>query len=477
MPTSPVKKTDPVAITASNIAAKALATVQNQVRKEVECKYQGAPNLFLFQAFQLASLSVTPEGGISNVALAEKPVECTMCNRRFKNIPALNGHMRLHGGYYKKDAEGKRILNPKLDPALTAAGNGMVKTLVKEGSRKRKIGAPLEGASPDKLSPETVHLLQTTSQHNATATTSQPSLPFRCLPPPDTSQLLANLERKNQSVLAMHHGQSSKSSEPSRQVVTTLITPVSTTVTPTAGKVVHLPTIPFGTTASHLPLLRGSNVHSEISLVKQVQVMKVDKGVDKTPRVGAQFQADIPDDETSRISSSQDTSEMVWDPKIANRVNPQAMQAYLKLANSCLVPGGSRNEEQALEVLNQHGGNVQPALVALMAQPAARPWSDAEVNSFYEGLVKHHKDFGKIAADVGSRTVKECVAYYYWWKNLCKEESQSFKSIFAAQNNQNNDVQADLPVSSSLTVAPIPQASDNVNLAPSENSLMSMSRA
>ncbi|XP_013389123.1 ELM2 and SANT domain-containing protein 1 [Lingula anatina] len=25
-----------------------------------------------------------------------------MCHRRFKNIPALNGHMRLHGGYFKK---------------------------------------------------------------------------------------------------------------------------------------------------------------------------------------------------------------------------------------------------------------------------------------------------------------------------------------------------------------------------------------
>lgn len=31
-----------------------------------------------------------------------KPVECNLCSRTFKNIPALNGHMRLHGGYFKK---------------------------------------------------------------------------------------------------------------------------------------------------------------------------------------------------------------------------------------------------------------------------------------------------------------------------------------------------------------------------------------
>jgi uncharacterized Zn-finger protein len=43
-------------------------------------------------------------------ALPDKPVECTICSRKFKNIPALNGHMRLHGGYYKKDAEGRRLV-------------------------------------------------------------------------------------------------------------------------------------------------------------------------------------------------------------------------------------------------------------------------------------------------------------------------------------------------------------------------------
>ncbi|CAH1792207.1 unnamed protein product [Owenia fusiformis] len=35
--------------------------------------------------------------------LSPKPVECSICHRRFKNVPALNGHMRLHGGYFKKD--------------------------------------------------------------------------------------------------------------------------------------------------------------------------------------------------------------------------------------------------------------------------------------------------------------------------------------------------------------------------------------
>ena len=30
-----------------------------------------------------------------------KPETCRICGKGFKNIPALNGHMRLHGGFIK----------------------------------------------------------------------------------------------------------------------------------------------------------------------------------------------------------------------------------------------------------------------------------------------------------------------------------------------------------------------------------------
>lgn len=48
----------------------------------------------------------TAVSGANNKSLTEpKPVECNLCHRKFKNIPALNGHMRLHGGYYRKVPE------------------------------------------------------------------------------------------------------------------------------------------------------------------------------------------------------------------------------------------------------------------------------------------------------------------------------------------------------------------------------------
>lgn len=67
-----------------------------------------------------------------NIVKIDKPVECNLCHRKFKNIPALNGHMRLHGGYFKKDPETKR--SEKKDsngPPLQTASIG-VRALIEE---------------------------------------------------------------------------------------------------------------------------------------------------------------------------------------------------------------------------------------------------------------------------------------------------------------------------------------------------------
>jgi len=42
-----------------------------------------------------------------------KRVKCSVCDRRFRNLPALNGHMRLHGGYMKKVVHHCCLLVPR----------------------------------------------------------------------------------------------------------------------------------------------------------------------------------------------------------------------------------------------------------------------------------------------------------------------------------------------------------------------------
>lgn len=69
----------------------------------------------------------------SSVANTEqKPVECNLCHRKFKNIPALNGHMRLHGGYFKKESDSKKCDKKETPgPPLQTASIG-VRALIEE---------------------------------------------------------------------------------------------------------------------------------------------------------------------------------------------------------------------------------------------------------------------------------------------------------------------------------------------------------
>ena len=71
---------------------------------------------------------------------SEDRVECTLCDRSFKNVAALNGHMRLHGGYLKKS-----------DDASFAAAT--------KGARTQRLRCailkPADGSTPATVAPTT----------------------------------------------------------------------------------------------------------------------------------------------------------------------------------------------------------------------------------------------------------------------------------------------------------------------------------
>lgn len=78
----------------------------------------------------------------------QKPVECNLCHRKFKNVPALNGHMRLHGGYFKKDAETKKCdkkesPNPPLQTASVGIRALIEEKIINKRSKDLKVTLPL----------------------------------------------------------------------------------------------------------------------------------------------------------------------------------------------------------------------------------------------------------------------------------------------------------------------------------------------
>ncbi|OCU02500.1 hypothetical protein XELAEV_18008264mg [Xenopus laevis] len=81
-----------------------------------------------------------------------------------------------------------------------------------------------------------------------------------------------------------------------------------------------------------------------------------------------------------------------------------------------------RDNEQALQELFKCQYNVTYALERYCnswkaSQDEIKPWTEEECSNFEHGLMVHGKDFHLIQKnEVKSRTVAECVAFYYMWK-------------------------------------------------------------
>lgn len=54
-------------------------------------------------------------------------------------------------------------------------------------------------------------------------------------------------------------------------------------------------------------------------------------------------------------------------------------------------------------------------------------WSSSEIDAFHQALLAHDKDFHRIAREVRTKTVKQCVQFFYMWKKICVEDYRRFK--------------------------------------------------
>ena len=214
-------------------------------------------------------------------------------------------------------------------------------------------------------------------------------------------------------------------------------------------------------------------------LTKSHLMLRVDNSSDKNPKIGKDHQADIPDQiiKCEEAFDMEEKGVLVWSPD--DLFDEKSVEDYLQVASSCAILQGSHNEELALELLHNHSGKVFSALQDLLSltnrtpdedtlsidtdfedeseesdmdmdagtaaqsqRMKAIPWTEHEVNTFYEGLVKYKKNFSKISHFVETKTVKECVEFYYLWKNFCHDEAHSFKNIFYSECSGNTKYSA-----------------------------------
>ncbi|XP_006898761.1 PREDICTED: zinc finger protein 541 [Elephantulus edwardii] len=170
-------------------------------------------------------------------------------------------------------------------------------------------------------------------------------------------------------------------------------------------------------------------------------VLKDDSKISIEPHIniGSRFQAEIPElQERSLVDGDEHMAALVWKPWGDVTTNQETQDRVTELCNvacSSVMPGGGTNVELALHCLHEAQGDVQTALEMLLLRgPQKSPphpladyrytgsdvWSPMEKRLFKKAFCAHKKDFYLIHKTIQTKTVAQCVEYYYIWKKMIK---------------------------------------------------------
>lgn len=115
---------------------------------------------------------------------------------------------------------------------------------------------------------------------------------------------------------------------------------------------------------------------------------------------------------------------LIWAPGVIENVSELELELYIRFCNTACIPGGGCNVEEALDVLYKCQGDVKEAIKRLLTRETkeAVVWTLEEVHLFAHLFKIHRKDFTSISRDLKTKSVKDCVEFYYLWK---KEQQQN----------------------------------------------------
>ncbi|ROL18737.1 ELM2 and SANT domain-containing protein 1 [Anabarilius grahami] len=155
--------------------------------------------------------------------------------------------------------------------------------------------------------------------------------------------------------------------------------------------------------------------------------------------IGLRYQAEVPElRERSAAQHDLHKAELVWAPLPdleANTQQQQRVDDLMHLACSSALFGGGTNQELAMHCLYECRGEIMGALTLLLLKtpifPKAHPladyhysgsdsWTPEERRFFNKGIAAYKKDFFMVQKLVNSKTVAQCVEFYYTYKKQVK---------------------------------------------------------
>uniref|UniRef100_A0A7N6BRL3 ELM2 and Myb/SANT-like domain containing 1b n=1 Tax=Anabas testudineus TaxID=64144 RepID=A0A7N6BRL3_ANATE len=155
--------------------------------------------------------------------------------------------------------------------------------------------------------------------------------------------------------------------------------------------------------------------------------------------IGSRYQAEVPElRQRSAVELDHHRAELVWVPLNELEEKPdfqQKVEDLMHLACSSVLCGGGTNQELAHHCLYECKGDIMAALSMLMLRNPIFPkshqlsnyhysgsdgWTAAERRQFNKGIAAYKKDFFMVQKQVITKTVAQCVEFYYTYKKHVK---------------------------------------------------------
>ncbi|MBZ3870223.1 Transcriptional-regulating factor 1 [Sciurus carolinensis] len=420
-----------------------------------------------------------PKGVFGEQFDAKSKLTCSICLKEFKSLPALNGHMRSHGGMraspsLKQLPPEAESLTPMVMPVSVPvkllppkpSSQGFTNSVVAVPSARDKPASsvsddemPVLGAAPHKPAEIPRKHQPAVAKAEEPLKTVQEKKKFRhrpeplFIPPPPSytptpasysGATLYQSQLRSPRVLGDHllldptHELPPYTPPPMLSPVRQGSGLFSNVLIAGHGPGAHpqLPLTPLTPTPRVLLCRSNSIDGSNMTVTPGPGEQTVD--VEPRINIGLRFQAEIPElQDVSALAQDTHKATLVWKPwpELENQDLQQRVENLLNLCCSSALPGGGTNSEFALHSLFEAKGDVMAALEMLLLQKPVRlkchplanyhyagtdKWTSLERKLFNKALATYSKDFIFVQKMVKSKTVAQCVEYYYTWKKIMR---------------------------------------------------------
>ncbi|CAK6982706.1 uncharacterized protein LOC121892409 [Scomber scombrus] len=336
---------------------------------------------------------------------------CTVCKRDFRSLPALNGHMRSHSGFRSASWLNKGNTSPPVSMVMPVSVPVQTRgaSKVSRAGPQRKCTRQSSAAGGAVLYCSLMRVDAAKEEAVAKGVARGDGGRGHYTPPPMLCPVrtgpglhcsLTTRRQQRVQILKLHNSQNGLSD------VVSMETAPPSPVTPTTG--------------TNKPRIN----------------------------VGQGYQVEVPPlQDRKHAHSDSHNALQLWTPldMLEHPANEQRVETLLTMACSGVVPGGGTSPEFTLNILSECRGDILLTVEKLLSTPessdnshsAGVRWSPAERKLMVKSLQLHQKDFSSVQKAVQTKSLPQCVEFYYLWKKKLSLSARTTAGLTVALPDKN----------------------------------------